>query len=279
VRAFNGNYLKYGIGVCPSSCQVKRSNESEKSTVIKQFEELSLNAWPALQTQLYDGWILRFANGYTKRSNSINPLYESSLPLGEKIDICENKYQNQNLATIFKLTAESNPTGIDQLLEIRGYQRLDETSVRILAMAQYQYRKLKGILIEDSFSDPWFKDFVICSGLANGILQRTAQDILHHIQGEVIVVRKSMNDQIVGCGFGAIERGHIGIFDIIVAKSHRGKGYGRDIMDGILSAAMDKKIENAYLSVVVGNIPAETLYQKIGFQEIYRYWYHQKASI
>jgi hypothetical protein len=34
--------------------------------MIKTFEELLLNMWPALQTKLYDGWILRFANGYTK---------------------------------------------------------------------------------------------------------------------------------------------------------------------------------------------------------------------
>jgi N-acetylglutamate synthase len=246
--------------------------------VIKQFEELSLNAWPALQTKLYDGWILRFANGYTKRSNSINPLYYSTFPLAEKIEICENAYQKQNLPTIFKLTAESNPQGMDHQLETRGYRRLDETSVRILEMEQYQYRKPEGFSIEDSFSDEWFQDFVICSSLENEIYQRTAKDILHNIHGEVIVVRKRIDDQIVSCGYGAIERGNIGIFDIIVAKSHRGKGYGQDIMDGILSAAGDRKIQRAYLSVVVGNIPAENLYQKIGFREIYRYWYRKKEN-
>lgn len=102
--------------------------------MIKTFEELSLNAWPALQTKLYDGWVLRFANGYSKRSNSINPLYHSTLPLEEKIENCENEYQRQGLPVVFKLTDASCPQGIDNELESRNYLRLDETSVRVLEM-------------------------------------------------------------------------------------------------------------------------------------------------
>lgn len=37
--------------------------------------EISLNAWCSLQQNLDDGWILRFADGYTKRVNSVNPIY------------------------------------------------------------------------------------------------------------------------------------------------------------------------------------------------------------
>ena len=56
---------------------------------ILYIEERSLNAHPAIETQFYDGWVLRFAGGYTKRANSVNPLYVGALPLDEKIAFCE----------------------------------------------------------------------------------------------------------------------------------------------------------------------------------------------
>ena len=55
--------------------------------IITQLEELSINAWPSLQTMLYDGWVLRFSDGYTKRANSSNPLYGGVLSVDEKIDV------------------------------------------------------------------------------------------------------------------------------------------------------------------------------------------------
>ena len=47
------------------------------------YEELSLNALPALQTQFYDGWVFRYTSGYgyTNRANSVNLLYPSMLDL------------------------------------------------------------------------------------------------------------------------------------------------------------------------------------------------------
>lgn len=45
----------------------------------KTIEELSLSHWQPLSTLLYDGWVLRFAKGYTKRANSVQPIYDSTL--------------------------------------------------------------------------------------------------------------------------------------------------------------------------------------------------------
>jgi hypothetical protein len=170
--------------------------------MIKNIEELSLNAWPALQTKLYDGWILRFANGYTKRSNSVNPLYHSTIPLETKIEYCENVYQQLGLPVIFKLTNDSCPQDIDKALKKRNYTRLDETSVRILDLNQYQYRKPPGIA-EGAFSNEWLRDFFHCSNMSNQADQKNATGILNNITGPVIVVRKKVDGQTVGCGYGA----------------------------------------------------------------------------
>ncbi|HEX3029647.1 MAG TPA: hypothetical protein VHT34_10180 [Clostridia bacterium] len=51
---------------------------------MKLYEELQMNALPSLQTILFDGWILRFADGYTNRANSINPVYECKEDVNQK---------------------------------------------------------------------------------------------------------------------------------------------------------------------------------------------------
>src|SRR5215510_5682818 len=95
----------------------------------RTLEELSLGAWPALQTVFHDGWVLRFTNGYTRRANSVNPLYPGHLPLPEKIEFCERSYRSQQQRVIFKLTQAAQPPELDALLEARGYAREAPTSV------------------------------------------------------------------------------------------------------------------------------------------------------
>src|SRR5262245_53694409 len=95
----------------------------------RRLEEVALNAWPALQQMLFDGWVLRFARGYSKRANSINPLFDSRLNLVEKITTCEHLYTVQGLTPIFRLTPFACPPELDQVLAQRGYHTLDHTLV------------------------------------------------------------------------------------------------------------------------------------------------------
>ncbi len=132
---------------------------------IKAIEELSMNAWPSLQTKLYDGWVLRFAEGYTKRCNSVNPIYESAIQLDEKIDFCERQYRSCNLPTVFKVTNESCPKGIDKRLEERGYAKVDETSIRVLKLSKYSCREPEEVVVDDQFCEIWIEGYFSCSKL------------------------------------------------------------------------------------------------------------------
>ena len=42
-------------------------------SLILGLESRLLNAWPSFDYKVYDGWILRLANGYSKRANSASP--------------------------------------------------------------------------------------------------------------------------------------------------------------------------------------------------------------
>lgn len=244
----------------------------------RYIEELSMNAWPALQTKLFDGWVLRFADGYTKRSNSINPIYSSTISLHKKLNFCEKEYEHINLPIVYKLTSDSQLKEIDEELDKRGYIRIDETSVRILKMNNYYQEEAGDIDIATEFSNTWINGFYKCSSITNEKDQMTANKILKNIMGEVVCVSKLVDKKVIGCGFGVIERDYIGIFDIVVDKSYRGNGYGKNIMHSILKTAAVKGVKTAYLQVVVGNIPAENLYENLGFKEEYKYWYRVKKD-
>src|SRR6478672_4265852 len=107
-----------------------------KRCMILPLEERALNAWPALQTVHYDGWVLRFAAGYTRRANSVQPLYPGALPPAEKIAYCAAVYAGRGQPPIYKLTPAAQPAVLDQALADLGYRQEALTSVQTCALAE-----------------------------------------------------------------------------------------------------------------------------------------------
>ena len=60
---------------------------------IREIEEILLNAFPSVDREIYDGWILNFSGGYTYRANCIYPFYASSYNLEEKVQLCVDQYR------------------------------------------------------------------------------------------------------------------------------------------------------------------------------------------
>src|ERR1035437_9629361 len=100
--------------------------------MILKLEEIALNAWPALETIQLDGWVIRYAHGVTKRSNSVNPIYESVQNINEKIDFCEKFYRSKAIPVCFKITEIAKPKGLDQILEARGYEHKFDVLIQIM---------------------------------------------------------------------------------------------------------------------------------------------------
>ena len=197
-------------------------------------EELSMNAWPSLRTLVYDGWIIRLANGYGNRSNSINPIYPSKIDLDEKFNYCDRLFSRYNLLTAYKIIGCDEYKIIDKKLEDQNFKTINETSIQVCQIPEIPEFNYQGIVVKDDFSDGW-KESVIEFNRIEEIHKPTFKKIMDNVAVEKVVVHKEVGGEIVGCGYGAIERNYVGIFDIVVKENFRGRGYGREIVEAILS--------------------------------------------
>jgi hypothetical protein len=114
-------------------------------------EELSMNAWPSLQTILFDGWIIRMADGYTKRANSINPIYAFEKNIDEKIIYCEKLFKSNNLPIIYKIVECKEQETIDKRLEELNYNKIDLTSIQICNGTEQIDCNFDQIIVEEVF--------------------------------------------------------------------------------------------------------------------------------
>ncbi len=239
--------------------------------IIRLIEEASLNAWPSLQQHLYDGWVLRFSNGYTKRANSINPLYEGKLDLEKKIEHCEDIYGLRSLPPIFRLTTPFAPHTLDTILTQRGYQKIDPTWVMVMDLATWQ-PGFSSVSIERLDIDDWMDLFITFSGY-NPEKQSIHQKMLGQIQNPVFAVSRLTTGEPVSCGLGVLQGRLFGMFDIVTNSNHRNRGYGQKLVAGLLREAQNQGADISYLQVMEINSPARYLYSKIGYQDVYHYWY------
>ena len=239
------------------------------------YEELSMNAWPALRTHLYDGWVLRFADGYTKRANSVHPIYSSTLSLEEKIAFCEGQYARVGLPSIFKLTRASIPESLDPQLDRLGYTRKDETSVQTLDLTDVEPLTAEGVAFTHTSLEAWLPVFSVFNQLTDEA-RHTLAKMLQNRTSETCFGLLMEDKRPVACGLGVLSRGYLGLFDILVSSRHRGKGLGERLIHAIFGWAKGQGAHTAYLQVVMGNRAAETLYRRLGFKELYRYWYRIK---
>jgi Acetyltransferases len=238
---------------------------------MRRIEELSMNAWPSLYTMLYDGWIIRFANGYTKRANSVSPLYYSSENIDDKIKKCEELFSNERIRTVFKITDEAYPGDLDSILERLGYQFLDLTSVQLLNLSDIPETTETDIILCKNI-DEWLDYFYLVDPSESESRAAHGQ-ILESIMCETYLTCLLSDGKVRACGLGVREDEYIGLFDICVDKDYRRQGFGERLVRGTINIGRNNGARKAYLQVMLDNIPALRLYSKLGFKEAYKYWY------
>lgn len=231
-----------------------------------------MSAWPALKTAYYDGWLLRFGGGYTRRSNSVNPVYGSTLDVDEKIAQCRTLFEAQGIRPVFKMTEAVYPTDLDAQLAERGYRAEATTSVQTVDLAAVTLDDTAPITIEAQCSPDWIAAFARLNEVDDRHIP-TMTHMFDHMALATAYASIVDSGEVAAVGLGVAGLGTIGLFDIVTAAKRRNQGLGRRMVRGLLRWGREQGARQGYLQVVADNAPAVHLYQSLGFGEAYRYWY------
>ncbi len=245
---------------------------------IRTLEEVSARAWPALETHIDDGWLLRFSEGYTRRANSVLPVYGSSRDVYRKIADCEAYYRRHGQPAIFKLTPAAAPNDLDAILAAKGYTRsYPAVSVQTCIAAYAHARPDARVQMHADLSDDWLQAYADLNAIHEEnrpILQR----MLARITTDGVYATIKIDGKVAAIGMGQRADDYMGLFGIVTGADYRRRGLGRAMLNTLMHHAVSAGAQTLFLQVTHDNIPARRLYAQLGFCEVYPYWYRTLAT-
>jgi len=247
-----------------------------KWTEARRIEERALNASGAFQSLVYDGWLIGYRRGPTKRLRCVNPLYPSTLAVAQKIESCAGFYAAVGLPAIFRLMPFTQPRKLDAILERNGWDQFDRTVVQRVELGRAR-RAVPRTRVEIVDAPAWEQAVAGLLELEGEALAAAIARARHYpLPHAGALIRQ--NGEAVACGLLKLEGDHAGLFAVTTAEPLRGKGLGRAIVGALLNEARRRGARVAYLQVTTDNQAALALYHSFGFVSVYDYWYRARVG-
>ncbi len=198
---------------------------------IRQLEALAYNAWPALQTVLADGWVIRFSEGYTKRANSAAAFADAAAPVRAVAPFVEAIYARHGIVPTFRSSPLADPDDHAWLLQA-GYSAFDQSIVMTADLAAGRADQAVRLLAEPSLE--WLEGFA--AGNRYGPTVRpTLERMLAAIRPRTAYATLADDGRSTAYGLAVNEREWLGLFDILVEAPYRGLGQGRRLVRTLLN--------------------------------------------
>ena len=237
---------------------------------IRFCEEITFNSWPALATLHVDGWLARFANGVTGRSNSLNALCPGKRALDDVLADIAPYYAKRGLPMTLRLTPLC-PPGTREAVIAKGWRIEKESHVY-------------GCDIAHPVADP----AVMMSSVSTADWRNAYQQAHPRFDAAGMATLANIHAALVppatfatlveegerrALGMAVAERGCVSLHEIATMGTARGRGLGKRLVSSLLAWGKAQGAREAILQVQADNAPAIRLYSSLGFTRLYDYSY------
>ncbi|MDB5592248.1 MAG: hypothetical protein JWR86_2773 [Enterovirga sp.] len=243
--------------------------------LVLALESRLVNAWPSFEVELAEGWLLRFAEGYSKRANAASPILPGARLDAGLIEAILASFAERGVAPCFRLTGIED-AGAEAALAAHGLVDYDP-SLGMVAELGDELALDSSIRLEPAPKPAW----VAAAADAYGG-DKSNRDILgrivRRIRQPAVFATLSLDEQDAAWGLAVTERGYVGLYDIVVAPDLRSLGLGRRLVTSLMAWGQRAGASRAYLQMREANAVADALYRSLGFTTAYRYTHRVGAE-
>jgi ribosomal protein S18 acetylase RimI-like enzyme len=243
-------------------------------------ESVMVQGWPPLERARLGGWLLRAGAGFTRRANSVLPLGDPGVPLTEAIDYCQGWYDQRGLRPLFALfgpegfAVDEDPLGA--ALATRAYKPFGSTAVMTAAIGslagELPHHLEASVRLESAPSPAWWDAWAAGAGKNTDVARSTAGAVMGG-SAEQLFASIEIAGTVVGVARVAFAQGWAGVFALHVAPEHRRAGVAVQLMGALADASTSRGIRSMYLQVLKSSLPAQGLYERLGFSTHHEYCY------
>ncbi|WP_405665313.1 GNAT family N-acetyltransferase [Streptomyces sp. NBC_01166] len=235
-------------------------------------------AWEPVESELLGDWRLRAAGGFTRRANSVLPLGDPGLPIGEALGRVRRWYGERGLPAYVQTAtgAEGAQEALCADLEEHGWRREVTAEVRIAALAPVGDldADISAVRMAREPDEAWLSRY-----------QRFATPGPHVLKvlgsGPSVWFASVPGDGPAGVpaaiGRCVVDGRWAGFMAVEVGPEHRRRGLATAVMTALARTALDEGASAAWLQVEADNEGARALYDGMGFATHHRYHHFRPA--
>ena len=216
-------------------------------------EAVAALGWPAPESRWLGRWLLRAAEGWTGRGNSVLPLGDPGPPLDDALAEVTAWYGERGLPGRFTIPTPAREA-LDAALAERGWSSYNPTAVLTADVAVTLRRLPRAdprVTVEPEPSADWLS--------------------LYHYRGTTEL--PPVARRVLAIARGSADEGWIGVTAVEVDAGTRRQGLGTAVMRAILDWGRSHGAVSAYLQVAEENTGALALYDRLGFARHHGYHY------
>ncbi len=247
------------------------------------FEELAratARGWQPVESESLGDWELRYADGFTRRANSVLALGDPGVPLDEALGLVREWYARRGLHADVQTStgAEGTHELLCAELERRGWAQHTPAQVWTGALAPLgdADADVSGVRLARTCDEAWLSRYQRFGEGSPAVLK-----VLHG--GPSVWFASVASQEGAGSGHGVpaaigrcvVDGRWAGFMAVEVSPEYRRRGLATAVMTAMARQALEEGASAAWLQVESGNEAAKAMYERMGFAPHHHYHYHR----